>query len=106
MTTASDLRTLVTIRHQVAGTDALGQPAGTWETLAAVRAHVRHAPGAEMIKAAAEVSSVRASVRIRKRADVTAAMRVMIGAVEYDIAAVAPAEDGRTFMDLVCEVTA
>ena len=54
-------------------------------------------------KAGARVSAVQASVRIRRRADVTPAMRVMIGAVEYDIRAVVPVEDGRTFMDLACE---
>lgn len=103
MTTASQLRTLVTIRSQAAGDDALGQPTGAWGTLATVRADVRHTNGAETLQAGARVSAVQASVRIRRRADVTPAMRVMIGAVEYDIRAVVPVEDGRTFMDLACE---
>ena len=106
MTTASQLSTLVTLQHQVAGADALGQPSGDWQALAAVRAHVRHASGVETIKAGAEVSTVRASVRIRKRYDVTPAMRVQIGAAVYTIAAVVPVDDGRSFLDLVCEVTA
>ena len=104
MTAASQLSTLVTLQHQVAGADTLGQPSGSWQSLAAVRAHVRHASGVETIKAGAEVSTVRASVRIRKRADVTPAMRVQIGALVYAITAVVPADDGRLFLDLACEV--
>ena len=48
---------------------------------------------------------MRASIRIRRRDDITAAMRVVHGAKVYDIKAVLPDEHGRGFLDLVCEAT-
>ncbi|MOA62674.1 Phage head-tail joining protein [compost metagenome] len=54
------------------------------------------------IKADAEVSIVRASIRIRRRTDVDAGMRVLLGAVVYDIEAVLPGPT-REYADLVCK---
>ena len=44
------------------------------------------------------------SARIRRRSDITAEMRLLLGAAVYDIKAVVPVEDGRQFIELVCEV--
>lgn len=103
MTTASQLRTLVTIQAKAVGEDALGQPTGAWQTLATTRAEVRHGSGAQAIQADANVSTVRMSARIRRRSDITAEMRLLLGAAVYDIKAVVPVEDGRQFIELVCE---
>ncbi len=49
---------------------------------------------------------MRASARVRRRSDITAAMRLVIAGTAYDIRAVVPVEDGRQWMDLVCEAVA
>lgn len=99
----------VTIQRQTATQDATGQPLTTWGNLIASSdgkawANILHLNGSESIKANADASTVRASIRIRYRADVDAGMRVMHGAVAYDIKAVLPDEARREFVDLVCEV--
>jgi SPP1 family predicted phage head-tail adaptor len=47
---------------------------------------------------------VRASIRIRYRTDITAAMRVTDGSTVYQVKAVLP-DSGRQYLDLVCEAT-
>lgn len=76
-----------------------------WESITAQRiaANVQHRSGLSTIKADAEVSIVRASIRIRRRADVNAGMRVLFGSSTYDIEAVLPGET-REHMDLVCKL--
>jgi SPP1 family predicted phage head-tail adaptor len=106
VTTASNLRTPVMIQQRSIGTDELGQPLNTWVNHVAVRADVRHVSGSETAKADALVSTVRASARVRRRADIKPTMRVLIGGTPYAITAVVPVEDGRQWMDIVCEVEA
>lgn len=101
----------VTIQQLVAGQDAAGQPTQTWANLIAtgdgkVAANVRYLNGAETIKAGAETSVAKASIRVRRRADVTAAMRVVLGSTTFEIKAVLPDEQDRVYMDLACEVVA
>ena len=95
-----------TLQHLVEGQDEAGQPVTTWANLATVWANIKHLSGVETIKANAETSAVKASIRIRYRTDLTAAMRVVHGATTYEIKAVMPDEAGREFADLVCEVVA
>ena len=106
MTTASNLRELVTVQHQAAGADDLGQPSGAWEELVKLRADVRHVSGTESAKADTLQSTVRASARVRRRSDITPAMRLLIAGTAYDIKAVVPVDGGRVWMDLVCESVA
>ncbi len=75
-----------------------------WENITAkpIWANVKYLSGSESIKADASVSVVRASVRIRWRAGVTAGMRVVHGADTLDIEAVLPGA-GRQHVDLVCK---
>ena len=96
----------ITVQQRATAADALGQPVDTWSTVAEIWGEIRHPSGVQQIKAGAEVSTVRASIKVRKRSDITAAMRVLHGATTYDIKAVLPDEIGRVFMFLVCEVTA
>lgn len=96
----------VTIQRPDAGQDSIGQPAQTWAPLATVFANVRQLSGIETIRAGAESSTVKASIRIRYRADITTAMRVVQGSTVYQIKAVMPDEGGRQFVDLACEVLA
>ena len=100
---AGPLNSRVSIMQLVAGQDEIGQPTQTWETLATVWASILHQNGAESIRADKEASIVKASIRIRRRTDVTAAMRVHHGATVYEIKAVLPDEQDRERLDMVCE---
>lgn len=94
----------VTIKAPSTEQDEIGQPLDVWSDVATVWANIRHANGSETIKADAEASTVKASIRIRYRADITSAMRVHDGAVVYEIKAVLPDVVTRDSVDLVCEV--
>lgn len=99
-----DLNRSVVIKSPPSGQDAAGQPSGSWTTVATVWANVRVLNGTETLKASAPVSSVRASIRIRYRTDVTSAMRVEQGSTVYQILSVLPDVVGKVYVDLVCEV--
>ncbi len=99
-----DLKSLVVIQALQAGQDEIGQPVTTWATFVTVRANIRYLNGVETIKADAQNSTVKASIRIRRRTDVTAAMRVVYGATTFEIKAVLPDEQDRERLDLAVEV--
>lgn len=101
---AGRLNRLVTIQAPAAGQDAIGQPLPTWAEHVKVWADIRHPAGLETIKAGAVVSVVQASIRIRYRTDITAAMRVLDGSTVYQITAVLPDSAGRRRVDLACQV--
>lgn len=86
-----------------AGTDEIGQPVTTWQDVGEVWANVRYLNGIESLKAGAQTATAKASIRIRYRADITPAMRVLHGATVFQITAVLPDEQRREFTDLVCE---
>jgi SPP1 family predicted phage head-tail adaptor len=86
--------------------DAAGQPSGSWTTVATVWANIRYLSGVEAIKAGATTSQAKASIRIRRRTDVTAAMRVTLGSTVFQVLAVLQDEAGKRWTDLACEVVA
>lgn len=95
----------VTIRQPVE-TEVDGLPVVTWQDVATgVPADIRHQSGLEAIKADALISTVKASIRIRARSDITADMRVVAGGVTYEVKAVPPSDD-RRWTYLACEVMA
>lgn len=96
----------IIIRQRVGTADALGQPVESWAMVATAWAEIRHPSGVEQLKAGAEVSTVRASIRVRRRDGITAAMQAVHGSTVYNIKAVLPDEVDRHHMFLVCEVTA
>lgn len=98
------LKHYVTIRQLVGTQDGAGQPSVSYLTVAQVWADVRYMNGAEAIKADAMTATAKASIRIRKRTDVTPAMQVVFGATVFQIKAVLPNERDRSSMDLACEV--
>lgn len=100
---AADFDQRVTLRTRAAGQDAIGQPVLTWTDVATVWANVRYNSGAESIKAGADTSVVKASIRIRSGASVTPAMRAVHGTVVFEIKAVLP-NRRKGYVDLVCEV--
>ena len=106
---AGPLNSRITIQHLVAGQEPDGQPVDVWTNLipdgdGGVWANIRNLRGSEAIRADKDTSTVQTSIRIRRRTDVTAAMRVVFGPTTYEIKAVLPDEVERDKMDLVCEV--
>lgn len=101
---AGKLNHRVSLQQRVAGVDEIGQPVGGWVEVAQVWANIALGSGLESVKADRETSVVRASIRIRWRTDVTAAMRVVHGATVYEVMAVKPDMARREYVDLVCEV--
>ena len=104
MISAADLNQRVNIEQRTGSQDELGQPIESWSLVAAVWASVKHVSGLSAIKGDADVSTVKASIRIRYLALLNAGMRVSHGSDIYDIKAVLT---NRTegFTDLVCEAT-
>ena len=99
---AGRLGSRVTIQQRTDTQNEIGELVPTWSTLSAVWADVIHNSGLETIKAGASASVVKASIRIRYRADVKPSMRVVKGSDVYNIEAVLP-DQGRVYCDLVCE---
>ena len=104
MISAADLNQRINIEQRTGSQDELGQPIESWVLVAAVWASVKHVSGLSAIKGDADVSTVKASIRIRYLALLNAGMRVVHGADTYDIKAVLP-NRAEGFIDLVCEAT-
>lgn len=101
---AGQLRHRITIQRPTGAQDAWGTPEPQgWEDVAKVWSNVRHLSGSESIRAGADVSIVRASIRIRWRTGIDAGMRVLHAGQVFDIEAVLPGV-GRQHVDLVCRV--
>lgn len=100
---AGRLNRRIVIKQRGTAQDAIGQPVETWTTVATLYAEIKHPAGLTAIKGDADVSIVKASIRIRYRTDIDAGMRAEHGAAIYDIKAVLPDEAGRKHVDLVCE---
>lgn len=101
---AGSLKDRISIQRHTQAKDEWGTlipGSEAWAELAKVWADVKHPSGLGAVKADADVSIVRASIRIRRRTDVDAGMRVLFGAAVYDIKAVLPGPT-RDYVDLVC----
>lgn len=94
----------VLLQQRSMGKDGLGQRIEAWTTFATVWAEILHPSGAEQIKSGAEVSVVKASIKVNRRAGIDAGMRALHGGKTYDIEAVLPDEVDRQYMFLVCQV--
>jgi SPP1 family predicted phage head-tail adaptor len=104
---AGTLKDWITIQQAGTVQDELGQPIPGWPVLDSVWADIRFLSGLESARADSPVSIVKASIRIRRRTDVLASMRVVDdeGRI-YDIKAVLPNKQSRQYIDLVCETGA
>jgi SPP1 family predicted phage head-tail adaptor len=92
----------ITLRRPGPGAGKLRAPQ-VWEPIATVWAHVLFPSGAEVVRAGAEVSIVKCSIRIHARADIDTAVSVLFKGKAYDVESALP--DGRDsrFMFLVCK---
>lgn len=103
---AGTLDDRIHVQRKTGGKDGWGTPGPeAWENITPNRiaADVKHLSGLGTIKADAEVSIVRASIRIRRRRDVTGGMRVLFDGSVYSIKSVLPGPT-RECIDLVCEL--
>lgn len=102
---AGTLNRKITIQNKGDGTDDWGTPLpNVWVDVCKPWASIKSLSGLGTIKADAQTSVVKASIRIRYRTDIAAGMRALHGATVYDIKAVLQDHAGREFTDLVCEV--
>lgn len=99
---AGKLNKRIKIQQMTETQDSTGQPIVEWTDLTDVWANVKYLNGLQTIKSDGELNIQRASIRIRLRRDVTAGMRVLLGATIFDIQAVLPDEEGDEFLDLAC----
>lgn len=102
---AGDLRHLVTLQSLVAASPdqkATGEPDTTWTDWHAVHAAVEPLRGRELIAAQALQSDVDTRIRIRYRAGVSAAMRVVFGTRHYDIVTVIDPSERHIELQLMC----
>ncbi|WP_241560816.1 phage head closure protein [Bordetella avium] len=100
---AGPLRNKVQILRQEQVRAGGGQVVGQWVEYAKVWANFQRLSGLGTIKADADVSLIKASVRIRFRSDVDDTMRVQHGGVVYEVKAVLPDVAHREHIDLVVQ---
>jgi SPP1 family predicted phage head-tail adaptor len=92
----------ITLQRPGPGAGKLRAPE-TWEPVATVWAHVLFPSGAEVVRAGAEVSIVKCSIRVRARADIDTSARVLFKGKAYDVESALPDSRDSRFMFLVCK---
>lgn len=103
---AQSLRHVVVIKRRADGRFPSGQPSTDWVQVGPQRrASILHASGATTLRGNAQISTVKASIRLRYCTDVLPGMRAHHGSVVYDIVGVLPDEVRRDHVDLVVERT-
>lgn len=102
MTAATKRRHRIVVQQLAAGQDAAGQPVQTWSTVANLWADIRQLSGLAAIKAGADTSTVKASIRVCYWPSASAGMRVVHGSTVYDIQAVTHDVAQKRHTDLVC----
>lgn len=96
------LRHRVELQTRVDTVDAIGQPSTSWLTTATLWGDVRYLNGLNTLKAGADTSVGKCTIRIRHRA-VNAGQRIVYGNEVFNILQVLP--DGKkSYVDLVAEV--
>ena len=99
---AGQLRHRVEVQSPVTTQDDVGQPSTSWTTSGYLWANVRHLTGLSAIKAGADTSASKVSIRLR-HGTFNAGQRVVYGDEVFSIEAVLP-DRRRQYVDLVCAV--
>jgi SPP1 family predicted phage head-tail adaptor len=92
----------VLLEQPQAGEDSVGQPSTGWVPLGKRWADVKMLSGLATIRAGAESSVVKASIRFNFGATLAAGMRITYDDIVFDIKAVLPTGD-RRYVDCTCE---
>ncbi len=99
---AGALRHRVILQTRVDTVDAIGQPSTSWLTTATVWADVRYLTGLGALKAGADTSIGKCTIRLRHRA-INAGQRIVYGNETFEIESILP--DGKKLhIDAVCQV--
>ena len=93
----------ITLLRRDSSVDAAGRLSQIWAEVSTVWADVRFQSGAEVVRANADVSLKRASIRVRARKDVDAGWRVRYAGEEYEVKGPPLPDVDRQFMFIVCE---
>lgn len=93
----------ITLLKRAASRNAANERVNGWVDLGDTWADVRFQTGAEVLRAGADVSIVKCSIRIRARPGIDASMGVRYLGVVYKISAPMPDSTDRQYMFLVCE---
>lgn len=99
---AGRLNQRVTLQQRAAGVDALGQELTTWSDVATVWAEVQPLRGREYFAAGQLQSAVDVRVRIRWRAGVVPAMRVVWRGEPMEIVSVIEPDAAKVSLELMC----
>jgi SPP1 family predicted phage head-tail adaptor len=102
---AGSLNKRIVIERKELSQNDWGQPAESWVTYASVRASFKTVTGMrfvnnEQFAGGTEIGMATTSIRIRKRTDITSAMRVRHRGRIFDIREVLPDNAGNEFTDL------
>lgn len=96
------LRHRVTLQSRVDTVDDIGQPSTSWLTTATLWADVRYLTGLGALKAGADTSIGKCTIRLRHRA-ISAGQRIVYGNEVFEIESVLP--DGKkSHVDALCRV--
>ena len=101
---AGNLSQRVVIQQLAAGTDTLGQPVQTWSDVATVWGDIKFNSGMQTVRSEADISIVKASIRIRYKTGLTAGMRATNNGYVFHIKAILMDLSNKDYTDLVCEV--
>lgn len=93
----------IDIRVRQDGSDDWGQPSQSWVPQLTVWGDARFLSGVGAIQANAELSDVRASIRVRANPRIQEGQRVLARGKEMVIKAILPDSEVRGFVFLTCE---
>ena len=94
----------VIIKRKKTTQDDYGEPVEGWQEVDEIWGNVRHLSGLETVRGGAQTSEVRASVRVRFKPGISAAMVADVEGKTYQIDAVLVDVKNREYMDLICKV--
>ena len=96
------LRHRVDLQSRIDTVDEIGQPSTSWITTAMLWGDVRYLTGLGALKAGADTSVSKCTIRLRHR-PLNAGQRIVYGNEVFEIEAVLP--DGKkSFIDAICRV--
>ena len=97
------LRQRVTLQQRGNAEDELGQQVLTWSDIARVHASIEQLSGRELMTASAERAENTARITIRYMAGVVEKMRLLHGAVVYEITSVSDIDGRRRELQIMCK---
>lgn len=101
MSSIGKRRTRVEFLRKTRVKDAAGQSTDSWELIGKAWGDFRYQSGMSAVKADAQTSSTKSSLRISYRPDITADLIAQIQGIKFDIEAVMPDLARRKFVDIV-----